>query len=90
MTLWYDCFDDGSVPGGRLSSEPAARTRAGCGERATDDNGQRLDAAPGLAILVAMAPAMIFLPPIAVAGTVVAVLLGIVLADAFSIRERRT
>ncbi|MEV4631035.1 low temperature requirement protein A [Micromonospora sp. NPDC049523] len=44
----------------------------------------------GLVVLVLMAPAMIFLAPVAVAGTVVAVLFGIVLTDALSIRERRS
>ncbi|MGW4466668.1 low temperature requirement protein A [Micromonospora sp. NBC_01796] len=44
----------------------------------------------GLVVLVAMAPAMIFLAPVAVAGTVVAVLFGIVLTDALSVRERRS
>ena len=43
----------------------------------------------GLGVLIVMAPAMIFLPPLAVSGVVVAVLLGIVLGDALSVRERR-
>ncbi|MBF9129524.1 low temperature requirement protein A [Plantactinospora sp. S1510] len=43
----------------------------------------------GLGVLIVMAPAMVFLPALAVSGTVLVVLLGIVLADVASIRERR-
>ncbi|RKR86394.1 low temperature requirement protein LtrA [Micromonospora pisi] len=43
----------------------------------------------GTCVLVAMAPGMLFLPPVAVSATVVAVLFAIVLADALSTRERR-
>ncbi|MFC6016307.1 low temperature requirement protein A [Plantactinospora solaniradicis] len=44
----------------------------------------------GLGVLIVMAPVMVFLPAIAVSGTVVVVLLGIVLADVVSTRERRS
>ncbi|MBE1491502.1 low temperature requirement protein A [Plantactinospora soyae] len=43
----------------------------------------------GIGVLIVMAPVMVFLPALAVSGTVVVVLFGIVLADVVSTRERR-
>ncbi|MDG4786994.1 low temperature requirement protein A [Micromonospora sp. WMMD1102] len=41
----------------------------------------------GIAVLVLMAPAMVLLPPLAVAATVMVVLLGVVVAAALTLRE---
>ncbi|MEQ4300333.1 low temperature requirement protein A [Plantactinospora sp. B6F1] len=43
----------------------------------------------GIGVLIAMAPAMVLLPPLAVSAAVMLVLLGIVAADAVTVREPR-